>query len=102
MEKQRERLTAEMETIKRIIDGYLSTDPILSAFELDSFSIKPKNKAIDSTGTVELKSNIVHEMTDEKIHSGILRELCCVRPNRTTYHKTGWHCDPGDKECGEE
>lgn len=102
MDKTTKKISKEIEVIERIINGYLATDPFLAEYELDSISIKPKEKVgIENNPKVaDTKNFMVPPEIENESNFSLKRARCCMRQNGKKYF---WHgsgpCPNGDQEC---
>lgn len=98
MSKETEQLEREIETIKQIINGYLSKDPILQGFELDSIGLKPKGQIYESSTQFSQKS--FDKSTDLLESNKRFFVKCCIDPSGIKYPYYGaGPCPNGDESC---
>lgn len=93
-----ENFSKEIETLRRMINGYLSTDPVLSAYELDTLALTAKEKLEFLPG--EIIEGV--EKTELRAQNFKFRApLCCMNPaGGDPYPYYGFSCPNGDVECG--
>jgi hypothetical protein len=90
MSIEAEKFEKEYDTLKRMINEYLSSDPILNVYELEENSLKPQKVGLDTSEEKAL-------FTAQSVQGS--RGLCCKRQDGSIHIVYRAHCPVGETSC---